>query len=170
MKIDLDLIEKMVAAGASGSVVLAYLRDLDQKQAPKRAKERTRKNAENARKRPGKEAEKQRQTVDDSPRARLFREGSGILAALGRTDRGSRGLLSQWLKLTNDDAQLVMATLQRARDLGVADVAGWVLTTLNGKVKNGAGHRSLAAAGDDLIARLGGGEREGGPVIEHEPG
>lgn len=167
MKIDLDLIEKMVTAGASGAVILAYLRDVDSKQAPRRAADRKRKGAENERK----PAEKQRNdaTIDDTPRARLFREGSEILASLGRTDRGSRALLSQWLKLTHDDCQLVMASLNRARDLGVADVAGWMLSTLNGKVKNGAKPRTLATAGDDLIARLGGGEVEGGPVIEHDP-
>lgn len=43
MKIDLDAIELMVAAGASGAVVLAYLRILDAKQAPKREVDRKRK-------------------------------------------------------------------------------------------------------------------------------
>jgi hypothetical protein len=44
------------------------------------------------------------------------------------------------------------------------------LTPWKGKGRtNGTGTRGLAAAADDLINRLGGDERQAGPVIEHEP-
>ena len=43
MKIDFDALDLMVQAGATGPVILAYLRALDAKQAPKRAKDRRRK-------------------------------------------------------------------------------------------------------------------------------
>lgn len=160
MKIDLRLIEEMVNAGASGAVILAYLRAHDAKSQPRKAADRVRKGAEKKRK-PA-DTERDAATLNDTPRARLFREGTAALIALGRTERAARSLIAQWLKLTHDDDQLVLATVLRARDLAVADVAGWVLATLNKGKSNGqsTGRKSLASAADDLIARAESFERE----------
>ncbi len=182
MKIDFDMLDKMEAAGASAKVIITFLKEAYARGETKRKRDKENKivaraglgkratKRDNERHERNSQGDKARQdaTFDDSPRARLFREGSEILAALGRSDRGARALLSQWLKLTGDDSPLVLASLARARDLGVADVAGWMLTTLNAKVKNGTGTRSLATAADDLIARTEEFSLEGGPVIDHE--
>ena len=48
--------------------------------------------------------------------------------------------MSQWLKLTNDDDQLVLATILKAQSLGAAEAPGWILATLKGKINgNGTG-------------------------------
>ena len=62
MKINLNIIAKMVEAGASGGVILAYLREQDALYAPRRAKDKQRKSAEYVRKR----AEKVRKSADVS--------------------------------------------------------------------------------------------------------
>ena len=91
------------------------------------------------------------------------------MVTLGRTESTSRKLIAGWLKLTHDDDQLVLGTILRARDLAVADAAGWILATLTGKAKsNGSGTRTTTAACDDLIARLGGDAVEDGPIVDHE--
>ncbi len=158
MKIDLDLIEKMVAAGASGSVVLAYLRDLDAKAAPVRAKDKVRKRTERKRTnvdipRTSADTDRQEATLTDTPRARLFREGSAVLMTMGRTERAARGMIAGWLKLTNDDDQLVTATILRAQGMAVADAAGWITASLKGKTNAATGKRSNSDVADDLIAR-----------------
>lgn len=155
MKINLDLIAKMVEAGASGGVILAYLREQEAAQAPRRAKENERKRAEYVRRNAEKvrrPAENVRQiaTVEDTPRARLFREGTAALLSMGRTERAARQLIAGWLKLTHDDAQLVIATILKAQELAVADAAGWILATLRGKANGTAKRQSLSELAFDL--------------------
>jgi hypothetical protein len=189
MKIDFEMLKVMVAHGASAEVVIAMLEKEYERGEAKRKRDKQAKIIARAshKKRATKsdterqsgtmEDDKRRQeaTIDDTPRARLYREGSSALIALGRTERAARGLIAQWLKLTHDDDQLVLATILRGRDLAVADVAGWVLATLKGKTNGKSPRRnSLAAAADDLIARAESFEREGdfggaddiGPIIE----
>jgi DNA-directed RNA polymerase beta subunit len=115
--------------------------------------------------------ERRQATVEDTPRARLFREGSAALLALGRTDRAARQLIGAWLKRTHDDDQLVLATILRARDLAVADAAGWVTATLKSKVKGNGERNPTMAAFDDLIARAEGSEvpRDTG-IVDITPG
>lgn len=103
-------------------------------------------------------------TIDDTPRARLFREGSAALITLGRSERAARGLIAGWLKATHDDDQLVLATVLRARDLAVADVAGWVTATLKGKSGNATRNATMDAF-DNLIARAEGGAVGGDPPM-----
>ena len=157
MKINLDRIAKMVEAGATGGVILAYLRDLDAAQQPRRAKDNQRKAAEYARR----SAEKVRRTsevsratveatVEDTPRARLFREGTAAVMSMGRTERAARQLIAGWLKLTGDDAQLVTATILKAQELAVADAAGWILATLRGKANGAAKKQHPADLAFDL--------------------
>ena len=162
MKIDFDALEKLAASGASATVLIAYLRLQDEKRAPRRARDRRRKaggkQVETSRKRGelrgnagGNEA-----TLEDTPRARLFREGVPALIALGKSDDMARRLLGSWLKTTHDDDQLVLATVLRARDLAVADAAGWVIATLKGKMHgNGTGYyrRGAHEAALELLSR-----------------
>jgi hypothetical protein len=72
-------------------------------------------------------------TVSDTPRARLFREGKPALLTLKIADSRAGALIAQWLKLTNDDEQLVLATILKAQGLAVADAPSWILATLKGK-------------------------------------
>lgn len=169
MKIDFDMLEKLVDAGASAKVVVAMLKEQDQRFEAKRKRDKEAKiiaratsstratTSDNERQNRSVEDDKRRHkaTLDDTPRARLYREGAGALIALGRTDRAARALISQWLKLTHDDDQLVLATILRARDLAVADVAGWVLGNLKGKT-NGKQNdgKSILGAIDRLEEQL----------------
>lgn len=174
MKIDFDMLEKMVSAGATGGVVVAYLREQDTRLEPKRARDRKGAAARRGRHKATNgdsettpsDTERQKATMSDTPRARLFREGTAALVSLNRTERAARQLIATWLKITHDDDQLVLATILRARDLAVADVAGWVLATLKGKANGKSGrNKSLSSAGDDLIARAAGFGGEG-PIID----
>src|SRR5581483_1496604 len=102
MKVDMDLLEKMVAAGASGAVVLAYLREQETKSVARRTADKERKREDRRRKaadRMRTRADTCGQTVDDTPRARLFREGKGALLTLGISERRGGALIAQWLKL-----------------------------------------------------------------------
>lgn len=182
MKINLDMIAKMVEAGATGSVILAFLREHEALYAPRKAKDRQRKSAEYARR----SAEKVRKsadvaratseaTVTDTPRARLFREGKPALLTLGISNSRAGALITEWLKLSHDDDQLVIATILKAQELAVADAPGWILATLRGKTN---GQRSQGndrqSSGGDFFAGLekvaanlaGDGAVAGGPAEE----
>lgn len=175
MKIDFELLHRMEAAGATAKVVIALLEEQYSRGEAKRKRDKEAKilaraglgkratNSDTKRQNGTVMDDKGRQeaTLSDTPRARLFREGTAAIMTLGRTERAARTLIAGWLKQSHDDDQLVLATVLRARDLAVADVAGWVTATLKGKT-NGAGKRgnSLAAAADDLIARAEGLESE----------
>lgn len=163
MKIDFDMLKKLADAGATAHVVIAMLEEQHARGHAKRAKDKTaaanrRATKRDAKRQPATPSDSARQaaTLDDTPRARLFREGTPALMTLGRTDRAARSLIGGWLKQTHDDDQLVLATILRARDLAVADAAGWITATLKGNA-NGKTARpnrpSLADAANDLVAR-----------------
>ncbi len=147
MKLDIEMLEKMVAAGASGEAVLAVIKHTYEQYEAKRAKKRPIE-ADNKRKARsghqrmrgghgadfGRTAVKIEATLTDTPRARLFREGKGALLTLNISESRGGALIAQWLKLTNDDDQLVLATILKAQSLLVADAPSWILATLNGKL------------------------------------
>jgi hypothetical protein len=91
-------------------------------------------------------------TVDDTPRARLFREAKPALLALGIAPSRAGALIVQWLKITHDDEQLVLATILRAQDLSVAEAPSWILATLKGRTNGKASHSLGGFSG--LSARL----------------
>lgn len=161
MKIDFEKLERLAAAGATATVIIEVLRIDEAKRAPKRGKDAKRMGDKRQRQRATvgdvaatpSDNQRHEATLSDSPRARLFREGTAAIMALGRTERAARTLIAGWLKATHDDDQLVTATILRARDLAVADAAGWITATLKGSSNGGKRNRSLASAADDLIAR-----------------
>lgn len=181
IEIDFEMLRKLEAAGASAKVLITVIEQqhaaAEAKRAPKREGDKQRSAARRARIKGGQQRDNSvtqadtSVTVEDSPRARLFREGTAALMTLGRTERTARGLIAGWLKQTHDDEQLVTATILRARDMAVSDAAGWITATLRGKANGNHRGRSLAAAADDLIARAESFERENdlGPIIDAEP-
>lgn len=172
MKIDFAMLETVIAAGATAGVVLALLKEQFRRDELRRQINREKRAAgkNGVEKKPktprvsSKTPRNDNATLDDSPRARLFREGTAALLTLGKTERGARGVIAGWLKQTHDDDQLVLATILRAQGMAVADAAGWITATLRGKCKNGNGNSTMDAF-DDLLARATGGEVEGDPVI-----
>lgn len=148
MKIDFELLGKLVDAGASGAVVLAFLREKHDRKAPRRVADVKRKRAEKVRKdadQSGMGADSSANTVrdeaslTDTPRARLFREAKPALLTLGIANSRAGALIVGWLKLTNDDDQLVIATILRAQSMAVADAPSWILATLKGKLNERGG-------------------------------
>lgn len=85
---------------------------------------------------------KTKAALEDTPRARLFREAKPALLALGISMSRAGALIIQWLKLTHDDDQLVLATILKAQDLAVMDAPSWILATLQGRCKNGKAQAS----------------------------
>lgn len=177
MTIDMEMIEAIVAAGATGAVVLAFLK-LSQHRT-QRAQPAKTTEAEHETKpklprvrRPKVDtavvAANAAQTVDDTPRARLFREGSTNLVALGVAERTARQLIGKWLKTTNDDCQLVTATINRALELQVSDATAWILASLKGKTRgqvNGRHRNSTMEAFGDLISGIEGDEVQRASVV-----
>lgn len=163
MKIDLEMLERLVATGANGAAVLAVIRLEVERHETKRAQRRPVEVKSKRKKRRGmkvdrggNEVERDAATLDDTPRARLFREGKPALLTMNISDSRAGALIVQWLKLTNDDDQLVMATILRAQSLNVADAPSYILATLKGKTDaNGTGpHRANSASsqsGSDAI-------------------
>ena len=101
-------------------------------------------------------------SVEDTPRARLFREAKPALLTLGIANSRAGALIIAWLKLTHDDDQLVLATILRAQSLAVADAPSWILATLKGKCNDNRvnGYRSNSGTGsqkgaDAIIAGMG---------------
>jgi hypothetical protein len=152
MKLDIEMLEKMVAAGASGAAVLAVIKHTHEQYEAKRAKKRpieahSKRNARSGRQRTrggqevdtDKSAAEREATLADTPRARLFREGKGALLTLNIPQSRAGGLIGQWLKVTNDDDQLVLATILKAQSLAVADAPSWILATLKGKLNERSG-------------------------------
>jgi hypothetical protein len=147
MKLDIEMLEKMVAAGASGEAVLAVIKHTYAQYEAKRAKKRpieanSKRRARSGRKRTqgGQEEDTDRTsaeneaTLTDTPRARLFREGKGALLTLNMSESRAGALIAKWLQLTKDDDQLVLETILRAQRSSVADAPSWILATLNGKL------------------------------------
>jgi len=152
MKIDIELLERIVAEGASGTAVLAIIKLECERHEAKRSKRRPVERSSKRRKRggpkvdtSGHQVERDAATLTDTPRARLFREGKGALLTLGISDNRAGGLIAQWLKLTNDDDQLVLATILKAQSLGAAEAPGWILATLKGKMNERSGNNSGTA-------------------------
>lgn len=149
MKIDFDMLEKLEAAGASAKVVITMLRtqfDAEEaKKIVKRPKDAKRKRERLKATKDGNmatESDPQRleATVSDLPRARLFREGKPALLSLNIAPSRAGALIVEWLKLTHDDEQLVLATILKAQSLAVAEAPSWILTTLKGRTNgNGTG-------------------------------
>ncbi|MHB8272005.1 hypothetical protein [Bradyrhizobium sp.] len=140
MKIDFERLEKLAANGASATAIIEALKD------------------DYAREQMGMEA-----AVDDSPRARLFRQAKPALIALGIAKSRAGALIIQWLKITHDDDQLILATILKAQSLAIMDAPSWILATLNGKISDGKtanGYRSNSGTGpqkgaDAIIAGMG---------------
>jgi hypothetical protein len=152
MKLDIEMLEKMVAAGASGEAVLAVIQHAHEQYEAKRAKKRpveanSKRKARGGHKRtrgghevdPGRTATEIEATLTDTPRPRLFREGKGALLTLNISESRAGGLIAQWLKLTNDDDQLVLATILRAQSMVIVDAPSWILATLKGKLNERSG-------------------------------
>lgn len=163
----------MEAAGASAKVILEmvapHLEVLEARNAKRRKKDKERKRlvrADSKRTvkdttRTGTESQRQEATVADSPRARLFREGKGALLTLNITQSRAGALITEWLKLTHDDDQLVMATIMKAQELAVNDAPGWILATLRSKVKpNGKAPNPVTEAANRAVERFSGGGSE----------
>jgi hypothetical protein len=150
MKINMPLIEKMVEAGASGAVVLAYLQMLHVKHEPRKAADRVRKRAEKVRK--PTERDRQEATLIDTPRARMFREAKGALLTMNISATRAGALIVEWLKLTHDDEQLVLASILKAQSLAVAEAPSWILATLREKTNGQRGSRTLQ---DDKLSITG---------------
>jgi hypothetical protein len=66
------------------------------------------------------ETERNEATLADTPRACLFREAKPALLALGISDSRTGSLIVQWLKLTNETDQLVLAFLGSRRGRGAS--------------------------------------------------
>jgi hypothetical protein len=152
MKLDLEMLEKMVSAGATGETVLALIKLQHERYEAKRARKRPIEARSKRKARGGHKRTRGGQAVDaarttaeieaaltDSPRARLFREGKGALLTLNISEHRAGALIAQWLKLTNDDDQLVLATILKAQNLAVADAPSWILATLKGKLNERSG-------------------------------
>jgi hypothetical protein len=152
MKLDIEMLEKMVAVGASGEAILAVIKHAYEQYEAKRAKKRPieanskRKARSGCKRTPGgQEVETDRTAAEieatllDTPRARLFREGKGALLTLNIPESRAGKLIGQWLKFTNDDEQLVLATILRAQSMAVADAPSWILATLKGKLNERTG-------------------------------
>jgi hypothetical protein len=161
MKIDFDMLNELEVAGASAKVIIAMLRkqfDVEEvKRVVKRPKDAKRKRERLRATKGGNVAtasdqERLEATVSNTPRARLFREGKPALLTLGIADSRAGALIVQWLKVANDDEQLVLAAILNAQKLAVADAASYVLATLRGKTKNGDGKRTIHDAAKDLTA------------------
>ena len=167
MKIDFELLKKLAAAGAPAQAIILMLEDQYSRGEAKRkhdkeakiiaraglSKTATQRDTVRQNRTVRDDKTRQDATIDDTPRARLFREGSAALMTMGRTERAARGLIAGWLKLTNDDDQLVTATILRAQGMAVADAAGWITASLKGKT-NGNAKSGIIDAADRAIETL----------------
>lgn len=108
--------------------------------------------------------------VELEPAQWLWTEGQGLLRQLGVAEKSARSNIGMWMKAGHDPAT-IKQLLVDVHQKGIGNPIPWVTKALgNAKGRtNGTGTRNLATAADDLIDRLGGGERQAGPVIEHEP-
>jgi hypothetical protein len=199
LKIDLEMLEAMVAGGATGAMVLAMVRLECERHEAKRVKRRPVERNSKRRKRGGPKVDigghevdsgrngadssaRDEATLTDTPRARLFREAKPALLTLGIADSRAGALIVGWLKLTNDDDQLVLATILKAQSLAVAEAPSWILATLKGRTNgNGtsaggssSGHQQSGSAaivaGVAAAAERRGRERSAGGSGRQTPG
>lgn len=131
MKIDFEALEKLEAAGATARIIINVLRQQSEAEKVKREA----KGSKEPKKKPDllsvpTSPVRDEAAVVDSPRSRLFREGTEALIALNIKESRARALIGTWLKVTRDDEQLVTATILRALSLSVADAPGWILSSL----------------------------------------
>jgi hypothetical protein len=64
-------------------------------------------------------------TYTDS-RHELWGEGVPILQSLGVSESQARSMIGKWLKGVKDDAQAVLSTIQKARDLRIQNPVPWI--------------------------------------------
>lgn len=168
MKIDFELLDRMKEAGATAGVIIAMLRaDFEREETRKAAKRprdakriRTKRAATKGdRVATPSDTERHAATLSDTPRARLFREGKPALLTMNIADSRAGALIVQWLKLTNDDDQLVLATILRAQSMAVAEAPSWILATLKGKLnEHGPGNNRNAQQSGSAAILAGVGE------------
>jgi hypothetical protein len=167
MKIDFELLDRLEAAGATAKVIIEMLKAQHQVVEAKRLTKRP-KDAKRQRERrkatpsdkcvTPSDTERHEATLSDTPRARLFREGKPALLSLNIAPSRAGALIVEWLKITSDDEQLVLATILKAQSLAVAEAPGWILATLKGRTANGKAQDnpkagSLIGALDRAIAK-----------------
>jgi hypothetical protein len=89
----------------------------------------------------------------------LWGEGVPILIGLGLPEKRARQMIGMWLGQQRDDAQKVLAVIQRARDNRVFGPIEWITKALNGgqNAKAGRGGEQSLGGFGGLAARL---ERE----------
>lgn len=89
-------------------------------------------------------------TYTDS-RHELWGEGVPILRSLGVSESQSRSMIGKWLKGVKDDAQAVLSTIQKARDLRVQNPVPWITQGLQfggQNVRSGSGLPGANRQGD----------------------
>ena len=147
MKIDLDAIETMVAAGASGAVILAYLRSLDAKQAPKRKVDRERK--------PRKKTETARpDAIELDSKGKLYRRAEEVCGSK------AGGIVTRLLVANAGDIDTVRYLVEAAA--GKSNPRDYLTGTMKGSA-NG----TIKGAFAELRLELGseGGSESDGPVM-----
>jgi hypothetical protein len=70
------------------------------------------------------------EVLDESPKARLYREGKTILVSFGLAEKRTGALIGQWLKTKPDPAGL-LAAIQFARDQNVAEPVAYISALIN---------------------------------------
>jgi hypothetical protein len=92
----------------------------------------------------------------------LWGEGVPILVSMGVAESKARGVIGRWIKQARGDAQLVLSSIQRARDRRVIDPVPWVTMSIS---KKGAGNEAAGGkvgfAGFAARIRYGASDREG---------
>ena len=178
MKIDFEMLDGMVAAGASGAVIVDYLRRIDGRREKRRAADRVRKHGGKKRKASGNGAETvrnpqvdaSRRDVDETDqRGRLF----GLaprLVTLGLLPDKARTMLGQWAKITRDNVDAIAKAIDQAELKKPADAIGYIRACLQERnTINGAGNDTMAAF-DRAIAREKTGPGNGnGPLLDLTP-
>lgn len=167
MKIDFAMLEKLVAAGATASVIVEFLKAEYAKKSPKRARDRVGAAGRRERRKAtigdterheATSGDFERQpAIPETPRARCFRICKPFLIASGLTEKRAGGALAQWLKVTHEDTEAITKTCEEAQRLSPADPIAWVNSQLMKRNGNGAGSPTMAAF-DKLIAGTEGGE------------
>ncbi len=77
----------------------------------------------------------------------LWGEGIAILGQLGVPNKAARPNIGRWLRDSGDDAQVVLGSIQRARDHRVIDPIPWITQAIgnaNGNASHSSGRNSAA--------------------------
>lgn len=154
MKIDFDQLDQLVAAGASGAVIVQFLRMMDQKREPKRQKEKARLQAKRSNKQQQQATssnnEQQTPTPSQIAEKELFRRGKEVL---GKT---CGGMVTNLVKSCRFDLAEARRLVELAATKG--DPRQFIVGCMKEK-GNGTGFSANGPSIDDLIARAE--EREG---------